>query len=413
VRRCQTRAKIDAMKKLILITVAVLCTTLIPTLHGVTAHPQGRPAEDRPRARELGIVIGSFPSGPLDAITDVAGVSVGQVSLIKDPGIRTGVTVIVPHQGDVFWDKVPAAVVVGNGYGKLTGSTQIEELGNLETPILLCGTLNVPRVADALISVMLRRPGMDNVLSINPVVGETNDGAISDIRGRQVGEEEVRAALSAAATGPVAEGTVGAGVGTRALGFKGGIGTSSRIVDLPPVGPLTVGVLVQTNFGGVLRVNGVPVGDIVQSRMRLPGPPPQPKPAPEERGSCMIVVATDAPLESRNLRRLASRALAGMARAGASFSNGSGDYVIAFSSAPCVRIHSRQGDLVRSGVRLGNDAMSPLFAAVSDATEEAILNSLLRATDIVAHDGTLYRAVPIDLLIDACRERGALPAQGE
>jgi D-aminopeptidase len=363
-------------------------------------------AEQRPRARDLGIMIGYFPTGEHNAITDVPDVRVGQVTLIEGEQVRTGVTAIVPHGGNLFWDKVPAAVVVGNGFGKLAGATQIEELGTIETPILLCGTLNVPRVADAVITYMLSQPGMEEVRSINPVVGETNDGSINDIRGRHIGEQEVLAALGSATGGPVAEGTVGAGTGTRALGFKGGIGTSSRILkirDLEALGVVTVGVLVQTNYWGELRINGTPVGDKIRERLAAAEERPQ-----RSEGSCMIIVATDAPLEARNLRRLASRALAGMALTGANFSNGSGDYVIAFSTAAGVRVHSRERDLVRAGDHLGNDAMSDLFTAVSDATQEAILNSLLRATDITGRDGTMYRAIPIDLLVEVCREHNLI-----
>jgi D-aminopeptidase len=362
-------------------------------------------AEQRPRARDLGIMIGYFPTGEHNAITDVPDLRVGQVTLIEGDTVRTGVTAIVPHGGNLFWDKVPAAVVVGNGFGKLAGATQIEELGTIETPILLCGTLNVPRVADAVITYMLSQPGMAEVRSVNPVVGETNDGRINDIRGRHIGEQEVLAALRSAASGPVAEGTVGAGVGTRALGFKGGIGTSSRLLKirhLESLGVVTVGVLVQTNFWGELRVNGTPVGNKIRERLAAAEGPQR------SEGSCMIIVATDAPLEARNLRRLAARALAGMALTGANFSNGSGDYVIAFSTAAGVRVHSRERDLMRAGDHLGNDAMSDLFTAVSDATQEAILNSLLRATDITGKDGTVYRAIPIDLLVQVCREHGLI-----
>lgn len=357
----------------------------------------------RPRTRELGIVIGYFPTGDANAITDVVGVRVGHLTLIAGERVRTGVTAIIPHGGNVFWGKVPAALAVGNGFGKLAGATQIEELGTIETPILLCGTLNVPRVADAVITYMLSLPEMEEVRSINPVVGETNDGRINDIRGRHVGEKEVIEAIRGASGGPVAEGTVGAGVGTRALGFKGGIGTSSRLVELPTVGVVTVGVLVQTNFWGNLRINGTPVGQEI--RDRLEGVSAEP---PRTEGSCMIIVATDAPIEARNLRRLASRALAGMALTGANLSNGSGDYAIAFSTAETVRVHSRDRDILRTGDHLGNEAMSDLFTAVIDATQEAILNSLLRATDIMGQDGTLYRAIPIDLLVEVAREKGLI-----
>ncbi len=364
----------------------------------------------RPRAHDLGIVIGTFSSGPLNTITDVPGVRVGQVSLIQGEDIRTGVTAIVPHGGNIFWEKVPGALFVGNAFGKLAGATQVQELGTLETPILLCGTLNVPRVADALISYMISLPEMERVGSINPVVGETNDGSLNDIRGRHIGEQEVFEAIASASTGPVAEGSVGAGVGTRALGFKGGIGTSSRVVEIRSAGTYTVGVLVQTNFGGSLQVNGAPVGREIRRRLREREPDIELE-QPGDQGSCMIVVATDAPLEARNLKRLAARALGGMARAGASFSGGSGDYVLAFSTAESVRVHSRQGDRLRQGPHLGNDAMSGLFRAVMDATEEAILNSLLRATTVTGRGGNTSRAIPIDLFVEICKEYNVLPPQ--
>ncbi len=370
-----------------------------------SAQPEGAP---RPRARDLGIVIGRYPPGAHNAITDVPGVLVGQVSLVRGDDIRTGVTAIVPHGGNLFQEKVPGAVYVGNAFGKLVGSTQIRELGEIETPILLCGTLNVPRVADALMSWMLDLEGMAQVRSINPVVGETNDGSLNDIRGRHVGETEVFAAIRSAAGGPVAEGSVGAGVGTRALGFKGGIGTSSRVVTDRRLGSFTIGVLVQSNFGGELRVNGTPVGNEIRRRERERDPSLAENDEPTgEDGSCMIVVATDAPLTARNLERLAFRALGGMARVGGNFSNGSGDYVIAFSSAGSARI--RPNDAMREGPFLTNDAMSTLFAAVMEATEEAILNSLLQATTITGYNGTTSRAVPIDILIEVCRERNLIP----
>ena len=364
---------------------------------------QGSVETDRPRARDIGIEIGRYPTGPENAITDVPGVLVGHFTLIEGEDIRTGVTAILPHGGNIFFEKVPAALFVGNGFGKLAGATQIEELGTIETPILLCGTLNVPRVADALMSWMLSLPGMENVRSINPVVGETNDGGLNDIRGRHVGEAEVFEAIRSAVAGPVTEGSVGAGTGTRALGFKGGIGTSSRLANIYNVGAYTVGVLVQTNFGGSLRVNGTPVGQEVRRLLREREPGIELDASPDE-GSCMIVVATDAPLEARNLKRLAFRALGGMARAGASFSNGSGDYVIAFSSAEEVRVESRNNDQQKEGPYLGNTAMSGLCSAVMDATEEAILNSVLRAMTITGRNGSTSRAIPIDILVKVCSD---------
>ncbi len=385
-----------------------LCLGILVALP-TTLPAQVPEAGHRPRARDLGVVIGQLPTGTHNAITDVPGVTVGQVTLWRGEDIRTGVTAIVPHPGNVFWDKVPGAIVVGNGFGKLAGSTQVGELGTIETPILLCGTLNVPRVADALMSWMLALPDMASVRSINPVVGETNDGGLNDIRGRHVGEEEVFTALRSARSGPVDEGCVGAGTGTRALGFKGGIGTSSRIVEVRGLGTCTVGVLVQTNFGGRLQVNGAPIGQELQRRRREPG---ERVPDPDgDDGSCMIVVATDAPLEARNLRRLALRALVGLGRSGSSMSNGSGDYVIAFSAAESVRVHSggTGGDRLRQGPYLGNDAVSGLFEAVMEATEEAILNSLLKAVDVTGAGGSTSRAIPIDLFVEVCRTYGIIP----
>ena len=335
-------------------------------------------AMTRPRLRDLGVAIGTFPTGALNAITDVEGVRVGQTTLIRGDNIRTGVTVILPHGGNLFQEKVPGAVFVGNGFGKIMGTTQIDELGEIETPILLTSTLNVPRVADALIDYMLALPGNENVRSINPVVAETNDGTLNDIRSRPVGRDEVFAAIQSASSGPVEEGSVGAGTGTIALGFKGGIGTSSRRVS-----GYTIGVLVQTNFGGALTIAGVPVGAALQEASR-----------PIEAGSCVIVIATDAPVDARNLKRIAARAIMGMARTGAAGSNGSGDYAIAFSTA-------------RGKPLLPNDAISPLFLATIDATEEAIDNSLLRATTVTGN-GHTAEALPIDATRDILRRYGAI-----
>ncbi len=340
----------------------------------------------RPRARELGIVIGTLPTGPLNAITDVPGVRVGHVTLQEGVHLNTGVTAILPHAGNLFQERVPAAVFVGNGFGKLLGVTQVEELGELETPVLLTGTLSVWKAADAMVDWMLRQPGMEAVRSINPVVGETNDGFLSDIRARPIRAEHVVQALETAQGGPVAEGTVGAGTGTTAFGFKGGIGTSSR--QLPrEQGGYVVGVLVQSNFGGDLTVAGVRV------EPELPRLPPAANPGGD--GSIMIIVATDAPLSARNLRRLAARTMAGLARTGSSLSNGSGDYALAFSTAEECR--RRQGGTPRGGVALPNEAMSPLFRAAADATEEAVLNSLFRATTVTGHRG-VARALPVESL---------------
>jgi D-aminopeptidase len=327
-------------------------------------------AEPRPRARDAGVAPGILPPGALNAITDVAGVRVGQTTLIRGENVRTGVTVILPHGGNLFREKVPGAVFVGNGFGKLMGVTQVRELGEIESPIALTSTLNVPRVADALIDWMLALPGNEDVRSINVIVGETNDGHLNDIRGRHVGREQVFAALKSAATGPVEEGSVGAGTGTVAFGWKGGIGTSSR--KLPAkLGGWTVGVLVQTNYGGILAIDGVPVG-------RALGKHYLKNELENADGSIMIVIATDAPVDARNLERMGARAMAGLARTGAAMTNGSGDYAIAFSTH-------------RGAATMKNDDMSPLFLATIEATEEAIYNSLFKATDVGA-----VKALPIE-----------------
>ena len=338
------------------------------------------------RARELGIVPGTLAPGPLNAITDVAGVRVGQTTVRLGDSVRTGVTAIFPHDGNPFLDRVPAAVHVGNGFGKLLGVTQVAELGELETPVLLTCTLCVWKAADAMVAWMLTRPGMAEVRSINPVVGETNDGyLLNAIRSRPISERDVRAALEGARTGPVAEGSVGAGTGTVAFGWKGGIGTSSRRVTAGD-SSWTVGVLVQSNFGGDLLVLGVPVG-------RALGREGVHRAAVTQgaRGSIMIVVATDAPLSDRNLGRLAARAIAGLARTGSVMGNGSGDYVIAFSTHPAVR--RRYGAARLTTSELGNDDMTGLFQGVIEATEEAIYNSLFTATTVSAKGGTV-EAIP-------------------
>jgi D-aminopeptidase len=361
--------------------------------------------QERPRAREAGVVVGILPPGPLNAITDVEGVRVGQTTVVEGDRVRTGVTAILPHGGDLFRERVPAALHVANGFGKLLGVTQLRELGELETPILLTCTLCVWRAADAMTEWMLARPGMDDVRSINPVVGETNDGALNDIRARPIRPEHVVRALESARGGPVEEGAVGAGTGTVAFGWKGGIGTSSRRLPAS-LGGWTVGVLVQSNFGGVLSVSGAPVGRelgryIFQRQLEAE----RADAGLEDRGdgSIMIVVATDAPLDARNLERLASRAVAGLARTGASFTNGSGDYVIAFSTAPEVR--RGPGAAVRTVADLPNDAMSPLFQAVAEATEEAILNSLFRA-ETTTGNGVTVEALPLDRVMEVLRRYG-------
>ena len=366
-------------------------------------------AAPRRRAPELGIKVGVLSSGPLDAITDVAGVMVGQTTIVRGDNIRTGVTAVVPHAGNLYREKVPGAISVGNGYGKLAGATQVEELGEIETPILLTSTVAVPRVADALISYMLQLPGNEDVLSVNPVVGETNDGFLNDIRGRHIAPEDVFAALRGAHGGPVEEGAVGAGTGTVAFGWKGGIGTASR--RLPArLGGYTVGVLVQTNFGGVLTIAGAPVGvELGQYYLReqLTHRRDRTDRAGTADGSCMIVLATDAPLGPLELKRLASRALLGMVRAGSSASNGSGDYAIAFSTAPEVRIHMDDKALTRKTEVVTTLAMSPLFEAAIEATEEAIYNSMLKATT-TSGNGHTVEALPIERVIEILRQHQLL-----
>jgi D-aminopeptidase len=348
-----------------------------------------RASEDRPRAREFGLVVGILPPGPLNAITDVAGVKIGQVTLFKGKDIRTGVTVVLPHGGNIFQDKVPAGISVANGYGKLMGSTQARELGTLETPIVLTNTLSVPVAAKAVIDWTLGLPGNEKVMSVNPVVGETNDGWLNDIRGRHVTEAHVLEAIRAAAEGPVAEGAVGAGAGTTCFGYKGGIGTASR--RLPEEsGGWTVGVLVQTNFGGVLTIRGLPFDRKEAGTAAGAGA------SPAGDGSCMIVAATDAPLDARNLERLAKRALLGIARTGGYFSNGSGDYAVAFSTAAAVRVPHRSSASTRTVTLLRDEAVSPLFQAAAEAAEEAILNSLFRAVRTEGKDGRVVEALPLD-----------------
>nr|AOH37373.1 aminopeptidase [Luteimonas sp. JM171] len=354
---------------------------------------------ERPRARDAGVVIGTLPTGPLNAIVDVEGVAVGHATLDDaDDTVRTGVTAILPHGGDLFHDRVPAAIHVANGFGKLLGVTQVRELGELETPILLTGTLGVWQAADAMVGWLLARPGMEEVRSINPVVGETNDGFLNDIRARPLQPAHVVQALESASTADVREGAIGAGAGTVAFGWKGGIGTSSRRVEAAGRG-YTVGVLVQSNFGGELAVAGVPVG------RHLPDPAEYlrqagERPVGDGDGSIMIVVATDAPLDARQLGRLASRAITGLARTGASMSNGSGDYVIAFSTAP--EAWRTPGEAVLAPATLANDAMTPLFVAVAEATEEAILNSMFRAKTVRGHRGTVP-ALPLELVVPMVR----------
>lgn len=352
-------------------------------------------AQSTKRPREYGIRFGVLPTGPLNAITDVPGVRVGQITLLQGPNVRTGVTAVLPHTGNVFRQKSPAAIYIGNGFGKLTGYTQVEELGTLETPIVLTNTLSVPTATDALIDYTLTQPGNEEVRSVNPVVGETNDGYLNDIRGRHVTKAHVLQALREAKTGPVQEGNVGAGTGTVCFGFKGGIGTASR--KLPgSLGGYTVGVLVQTNFGGVLQIGGVPVG-VELGKYSF-----------KEKldGSCMMVVLTDAPLDARNLKRLAKRAFMGLAQTGGIASNGSGDYVIAVSTAYQIPHDSAEAfDQIRV---LRNDAVSPLFMAAIEATEEAIINSLFAARTLTGDGGHTAEQLPVEKVVEMIRKAGQL-----
>jgi D-aminopeptidase len=371
---------------------------------------------ERPRARDLGIKVGVLPTGPLNAITDVTGVLVGHTTVMRGNDIRTGVTAVLPHNGNLFRQKVPGAVFVANAFGKLAGSTQVEELGEIETPILLTSTLSVPRVADALVSYMLSLPGNEQVQSVNPLVGETNDGFLNDIRGRHITADDVLAAIKGAKGGSVPEGCVGAGTGTVAFGFKGGIGTASR--KLPStLGGYTVGVLVQTNFGGILTINGAPVGvelgryylkDEMERGRSQPGSTSADNRLNNPDGSIIIIVATDAPVDARNLKRMAARSILGLARTGATGSNGSGDYSIAFSASPDARVTSDQANRGPATIKtLSNDAMSPLFLAVIEATEEAIYNSLFRAITTGGR-GRTVEALPIDRTLEILRRHGAL-----
>ena len=409
------------------LTLAVAIASMLPP---ATASAQEAP---RPRARDLGIEVGIFTPGTHNAITDVDGVLVGHTTVISGDDIRTGVTAIRPHGGNLYFDRVPAAMYVGNGFGKLLGVTQVRELGELETPILLTCTLCVWKAADAMVEWALGLEGMERVRSINPVVGETNDGGLNDIRNRPITPEHVRAALEGAAGGPVEEGAVGAGTGTAAFGWKGGIGTSSRVLP-ESLGGYTVGVLVQSNFGGILQIAGAPVGvelgrysfrnqveagrnddgrnDGTGSSAGAPGPDDAPEtaahedPDPQARGSIMMIVATDAPLSERNLERVAMRAVMGLSRTGSFAGNGSGDYVISFSSAPGVR--RRPGDVVRSIQDLSNDNISAVFQATVEATEEAVYNSMFRAVTVSSRWGT-REELPIEETLEVLRRYGVVP----
>jgi D-aminopeptidase len=357
-------------------------------------------AEGRVRVRELGVAPGVMQPGPMNAITDVVGVRVGHVTLWRDEGVRTGVTVVMPHSGDPFDERVPAGLFVANGYGKLIGATQVCELGEIETPVVLTNTLSVPEAAAGLVDWVLTRPGHGDVRSLNPFVGETNDGVLNDIRSRAVRPEHVSQAIEAATAGPVAEGCVGAGTGTVAFGWKAGIGTSSRVLP-PALGGATVGVLVQANHGGVLGVDGIRVGERL-GRHDLQ----RELDRGDADGSVMVVVATDAPLSDRNLRRLAVRAAAGLARTGASYAHGSGDYALAFSTAREVRRADR-GRAPEAGAAWPNERLSPLSQAVLEATEEAVLNALTQAVTVRGWRGRVVEALPLDALRALLAERPA------
>jgi D-aminopeptidase len=353
-------------------------------------------AEERPRIRDLAVKPGILPTGKWNAITDVAGVRVGHTTLVEGDSVRTGVTAILPREGNVFQRKAPAAVYVGNGFGKAAGFLQVRELGNLETPIVLTNTLSVGTAVEAVVAWTLEQGGNEDVRSVNAVVGETNDGRLNDIRARRISARDVRAAVQAAQSGPVAEGSVGAGTGTIAFGWKGGIGTASRALPAK-LGGWTVGALVQSNFGGILTIDGVRVGEKL-GRFDFQ------EDVAGSAGSCMIVLATDAPLSSRNLERLARRAVLGLARTGSYMANGSGDFVIAFSTANPVP-HGPSAP-VRTVQELENDAVSPLFLAAVESVEEAVYNSLTRATTVTGHRGTTAEAIPIERLRELIRDRG-------
>ena len=402
---------------------SVFCRPAVVLVLCLTSLGLAMQKNERPRARDIGLTVGVLAPGPLNAITDVAGVRVGHTTINRGDNVRTGVTAILPHSGNLFREKVPGAVFIGNAFGKLAGSTQVTELGEIETPIVLTSTLSVPRAADAILDYVLALPGNSDVQSVNPLVGETNDGYLNDIRGRHITNEDVLNAIKGAKGDAVEEGAVGAGTGTVAFGFKGGIGTSSRRLPAS-LGGYTVGVLVQTNFGGVLTIAGVPVGQALGRyylKQELERPketkPPQGSGGANEQGtdspdgSVIIVIATDAPVDSRNLRRMAARSMMGLARTGSAASNGSGDYAIAFSTAADTRIRARGASETpytpRDAKYLSNDGTSPLFLAVIEATEEAVYNSLFRATTTTGR-GRTVEALPIDRTIEILRKHGAL-----
>jgi D-aminopeptidase len=363
----------------------------------ITLLPLSLFSQERPRPRDIGLKIGVLSAGKLNAITDVPGVKVGHETIIIADSIRTGVTAIIPYEGNIFQSKVPAAIFSGNGFGKLAGITQVQELGNLETPVILTNTLSVATAMEAVIDYTLAQKGNEAVQSVNAVVGETNDGWLNDIRGRHINKEHVLNAIRKAGDGAVEEGSVGAGTGTVCFGFKGGIGTSSRVLP-ESLGGYTVGVIVQSNFGGVLEIAGVPVGKELEkfsfSNQLLNN----------VDGSCMMVVATDAPLDARNLGRLARRAFIGMGKTGGIASNGSGDYVIAFSTAASIRVPYRPDRRLEEGAYLHNDLTSPLFMAAIEATEEAIINSLFAAETMKGRSSHVAEALPLDQVADLLKK---------
>ncbi|MAO40373.1 MAG: aminopeptidase [Pseudohongiella sp.] len=373
-----------------LLTLFVLCA------------PPAFASDDDPRAREAGVAPGIYEPGRLNAITDVAGVKVGQVSIIEGEDIRTGVTAILPHGGNLYQDKVPAGYAQGNGYGKMMGTTQVIELGELETPVLLTNTLSVAEAAAGSIEWTLAQPGNERVRSVNAVVGETNDANINNIRARAVRPEHAIEAIAAATDGAVEEGSVGAAMGTVTFGWKGGIGTSSRVLPVAD-GGFTVGVLVQTNYGGELHIMGVPMSPqaLASATQRVPQDP-----TPD--GSIMIIIATDAPLSDRNLHRLASRSFLGLARTGSAMSNGSGDYALAFSTAEAVRRTPERREQGHSIEAWPNDLMTPLFQAVVEATEEAIYNALFKASDVRGVNGDRHPQLPVGGGLQILRERGVI-----
>ena len=384
------------------VCILIICLPFLILMLAVVSAASGENT-GRVRAREIGIEVGVMNPGPLNAITDIAGVTVGHTTLVRGNDVRTGVTAVLPHGENMYLEKVPAAMYVGNGYGKLAGFTQVEELGTIETPIVLTNTLSVGTAVTAVVKYTLEQPGNENVRSVNAVVGETNDGYLNDIRGMHVTEDDVISAIKTAKPGPVDEGCVGAGTGTRAFGYKGGIGTASRRVHGGDGGSYTVGVLVQTNYGGILDINGAPVGRELKKIER------NNKVQRDGEGSCMIVIATDAPLCSRNLKRLAKRAVLGLSRTGSEMGNGSGDYVIAFSTA--YRIPHSGIRLLQVPPLLPNNAMTPFFRAVVEATQEAVYNSMFMATTVEGYKGHTTHAIPLDEVVKICKQYNVLNLQ--